>query len=214
MVILVVDQILILVTGMLQFAIGEAQDAKSYSGSGGTNNSTSSGGHNDNSSSSARFSSTSTLPSSTDVPLDENYTHSNGHYDISPPPIPESNSLVSRTAGRTFSFGRRKVGSPPSVPEAGSPTVAEYAGSGEYKSLNRPRAMTESSYASGSTATPPKLLDTGLDFGQSDLDGFGSMFESFGKRQSKQIEESTTLAGTKSESPVSRKEVVLLSAFS
>lgn len=44
--------------------------------------------------------------------------------------------------------------------------------------------MTESSYASGSTATPPKLLDSDLNLGQADLDGLGSMFESFGKRRS------------------------------
>lgn len=44
--------------------------------------------------------------------------------------------------------------------------------------------MTDSSYASGSTATPPKLLDADLDLGQSDLDGLGSMFETFGKRKS------------------------------
>ena len=46
--------------------------------------------------------------------------------------------------------------------------------------------MTESSHASESTATPPKLLDTDLDLGQSDLDGFGTMFETFGKRRSQQ----------------------------
>lgn len=44
--------------------------------------------------------------------------------------------------------------------------------------------MTESSYASGSTATPPRLLDEDLDLGASDLDGFGSMFDNFGKRKS------------------------------
>lgn len=50
--------------------------------------------------------------------------------------------------------------------------------------MTRERALTESSYASGSTATPPKLLDTDLDLGQSDLDDLGTMFESFGKRRS------------------------------
>lgn len=53
-----------------------------------------------------------------------------------------------------------------------------------YNGVTRERAMTESSYTSGSTATPPKLLDTDLDLGQSDLDGLGTMFESFGKRRS------------------------------
>ncbi len=42
--------------------------------------------------------------------------------------------------------------------------------------------MTESSYASGSTATPPRLLEADLDLGESD--GFGSMFDNFGKRRS------------------------------
>lgn len=42
--------------------------------------------------------------------------------------------------------------------------------------------MTESSFASASTATPPKLLDADLNFGGSDLDGFGNMFESFERR--------------------------------
>ncbi len=65
--------------------------------------------------------------------------------------------------------------------------------------------MTDSSYASGSTATPPKLLDAGLDFGNSDLDNFGTMFESFGKRQNQLVEEPAALVGAKSESPVSFK---------
>jgi hypothetical protein len=73
--------------------------------------------------------------------------------------------------------------------------------------------MTESSYASGSTATPPKLLETGLDFGQSDLDGFGSMFESFGKRQSQIMDESSTIAGAQSASPVSFNYADLVDAF-
>lgn len=59
--------------------------------------------------------------------------------------------------------------------------------------------MTGSSYASESTATPPKLLDSGLDFD----DGFGTIFENFGKRQSRVLEEPPTLGGANSESPVS-----------
>ena len=103
-----------------------------------------------------------------------------------------------RTAGRTFSFGRKKVGSP-----VGSRTSTEQTPSIDNVNVNRPRAMTESSYASGSTATPPKILDAGLDFVQSDLDSFGSMFESFGKRQSQLVEEPAAIGGAKSESPVS-----------
>ena len=60
--------------------------------------------------------------------------------------------------------------------------------------------MTDSSYASESTATPPKLLEGGLDFD----DGFGSMFESFGKIQSKVFEPPPTLGGPQMESPVGR----------
>ena len=43
--------------------------------------------------------------------------------------------------------------------------------------------MTETSYASASTATPPKLLDTDLGLGNTDdPDGFGNMFEGIGSR--------------------------------
>ena len=71
-----------------------------------------------------------------------------------------------------------------------------------YSGFNRQRAMTESSYASESTARPPKLLDTSLDLGQSDLDGFGSMFESFGKRRSNLVEEPQALSSLSMKSPV------------
>lgn len=69
--------------------------------------------------------------------------------------------------------------------------------------------MTESSYASGSTATPPKLLDSGLNFD----DGFGSMFESFGKRDSKVLEEPPTLGGANTESPVGSSRLVYPTCF-
>ena len=58
--------------------------------------------------------------------------------------------------------------------------------------------MTESSYASESTATPPRLLGGDLDFD----DGFGSMFESYGKRQSKTLDLPPSLASVHTESPV------------
>lgn len=66
--------------------------------------------------------------------------------------------------------------------------------------------MTESSYASGSTATPPKLLETDLDLGQSDLDGFGTMFESFGKRRSQGGLAQESLGMATTESPVGQLE--------
>lgn len=60
--------------------------------------------------------------------------------------------------------------------------------------------MTESSYASGSTATPPRLLDEDLDLGTTDLDGFGSMFDNFGKRKSQigVVQEGQGIARTQS----------------
>lgn len=73
--------------------------------------------------------------------------------------------------------------------------------------------MTESSYASGSTATPPKLLETDLDLGQSDLDGFGTMFESFGKRRSQGglAQDSFGMPGmATTESPVNHLENCLM----
>ncbi|KAL8703280.1 MAG: hypothetical protein Q9201_003521 [Fulgogasparrea decipioides] len=152
-------------------------------GSGGTNNSSSSGGH-DNSSASARFSSSSTLPSSTDIPLDDK-GHSNppDSRRVPAPPIPATHPLTLRAGGRTFSFGRRKPQSPASTSPITHPPQA-YGLAQEPGVYSRERALTESSYASGSTATPPKLLDTGLGLGSSDLDGFGDMFENFGKRRS------------------------------
>ena len=115
------------------------------------------------------------------------------------PPIPESTSSYSlRAAGRALSFGRKKgdgsqTNPRPSIEPANVDRSAQHM---------RERALTESSYASGSTATPPKLFDTGMDLGKSD-DGFGSMFENFGKRKS-QISalDNATLAGLRTESPV------------
>lgn len=87
-----------------------------------------------------------------------------------------------------------------SVP--GPRPVVEYPKSDGYESFNRPRAMTESSYASGSTATPPRFLGTGLELEQSDLDGFGNMFDSFGKNEIRLVEEPGVLGVTNTESPV------------
>ena len=68
--------------------------------------------------------------------------------------------------------------------------------------MTRERALTESSYTSGSTATPPKFLDAGLDFGSSDLDGFGTMFDNLGKRSSQAQASQMALDGPRTESPV------------
>ena len=80
--------------------------------------------------------------------------------------------------------------------------VIELVTSDGYESSNRPRAMTESSYTSGSTATPPRLLGTGLELDQSDLNEFGNMFDSFAKNEIKLVEEPGVLGVTNTESPV------------
>lgn len=77
--------------------------------------------------------------------------------------------------------------------------------------MTRERALTESSYTSGSTATPPKLLDTDLDLGESDLDGLGTMFESFGKRRSQLMSGQDALGLPRTESPVSAASPVFVS---
>jgi hypothetical protein len=49
---------------------------------------------------------------------------------------------------------------------------------------SRDRAFSAST---ASTATPPKLLDADLAFGDNDADGFSNMFESIGKRESRNM---------------------------
>ena len=46
---------------------------------------------------------------------------------------------------------------------------------------SRDRAFSAST---ASTATPPKLLDADLAFGDGDTDGFGNMFDDIGNRES------------------------------
>lgn len=130
--------------------------------------------------------------------LDDNsYTGPKTSYDIPAPPVPESSHSALRAAGRAFSFGRKKT--EPSTGPFNSPRPnAAIAESDSYTNSIRSRAMTESSYNSESTATAPKLLDSGLDFD----DGFASMFDTFGKRQSQVLEAPPTLGGANSESPV------------
>ncbi|KAL9614750.1 MAG: hypothetical protein Q9167_000741 [Letrouitia subvulpina] len=117
----------------------------------------------------------------TDFPLDDK--NPTRPYNVPTPPIPESQPLTLRAAGRTFSFGRRK----PQLPgqSTSSPRLTDLQPPiPESSTQSRERASTESSYASTSTATPPKIMDTGLDLGGTDLDNFGDMFENFGKRRS------------------------------
>lgn len=142
-------------------------------GSGGTNHSTSTGRPYD-CSSSTHFSSSSTLPSSTDVPAQNDISRT--FHDIPVPPVPESASFFSlRTAGRTLSFGTRpgKI-STPTQQQQHQQHQGGFTERGE-------RAMTASSE---STATPPKLLDSDLDLRGGYDDNFSKMFESFGRRKS------------------------------
>ncbi|MCJ1380988.1 hypothetical protein MMC17_004097 [Xylographa soralifera] len=167
-------------------------------GSGGTQKSSSSGGLYDNSSSSARFSSSSTLPSTSSV---ENHTDDSVHAHPKPlpalpvPPTPAAQPGFFRQAGNTFSFGKKAAQAAHMTQAAQAAqdlpereemfsTPQHHVSSvnvSEIPHISRPRAMTETS---GSTATPPKLLDTDLDFGQfDDPDDFGNMFEGFGNER-------------------------------
>ena len=128
-------------------------------GSSGTNNSSLTGRPYGSSSSSAKYSSSSTLPSSAGA----------SSHDV--PPIPESPfSFSLRAAGRTFSFGSKTktptIQSPPSRPQTKS-------------SLGQSRPMTTST---SSTATPPRLPESNLKI-DTDAD-WGNMFEGIDKRKS------------------------------
>ncbi|KAI9670398.1 MAG: hypothetical protein M1817_004441 [Caeruleum heppii] len=160
--------------------------APSNRGSGGSNtNSASTGVYND-SASSTRLSSSSTVPSSTDVPLTDDNHHqrpSKAQFDSAQTPNESSHIFSLRAGGRTFSFGNKssksvnalppRHDSPPPLPQP------DERFQDSQDTVGRQRAMTESSYAS--TATPP-TLDTGLD--TSDFDGFAKMFDGIGKRRS------------------------------
>lgn len=112
---------------------------------------------------------------------------------------PESSGIASLTslkaAGRAFSFGRKKaeLGNTVTRPRIDH---AQTDGSAHY---TRERAYTESSHASESTATPPKLLDTGLDFGSTD--NFGRMFESFDNAKQQDNKGQSALGFIETESP-------------
>lgn len=156
----------------------------SCSGSGGTNNSASTAPYG-SAASSARLSSSSTIPSSTDI---SNDSHTNSivstqrpFQDIPVPPTPRSRGWSIRNAGRTFSFASKQKELPveplplrhPSPPVTQTPT---------FTPGRRERAMTAST---ASTATPPKLLDGELAFGDSGLEDFGNMFGGINNQTSK-----------------------------
>ncbi|KAE8378236.1 hypothetical protein BDV26DRAFT_281269 [Aspergillus bertholletiae] len=114
---------------------------------------------------SARFHSATHRLTDTPNPSDTPASQSRNLYDIPIPPL----SGALRAAGRTFSFGGRFSKASASIP----PTQPSTPGP------SRNRAMTASTT---STATPPKLLDTDLQFGQGE-DEFHNMFNEVGKRE-------------------------------
>ena len=117
------------------------------------------------SSTSTRLSSSSTLPSSTEVPPPDD--PSSPHSRIQDIPVPPPLSGALRAATRTFSLGTRfKPSTTPVPPRHATPDV-----------LSRRRAETESTDA---TATPPKLPHSNLDVAVGG-DDFGKMFEHLDK---------------------------------
>ncbi|KAI9739679.1 MAG: hypothetical protein M1834_006397 [Cirrosporium novae-zelandiae] len=177
--------------------------------SGGTTHTVSTGGLYDSSSSSARYSSTSTLPSSMDEKNNGDLHHLNHRttedYPIPPVPHPEP-AFSFRAAGRTFSFGMKGPKHSHTSPSIPTIDTMPKEAVPEPPQL-RERALTTSSYAS--TATPPKLLDSDFNIDTSDLDGFGNMFEGFGKRKSRALTEEAqaTKQSTGPLSPTSQKDL-------
>ena len=164
----------------------------SSSGSGGTHNSSSSGTQNDNSSASARFSSSSTLPSSSSLeesPDGSPHAHPKQSHSLPVPPTPASQPSFFARSSRAFSFGRKASQAAQAAEAAQNQALATPSPhqnttpiiTPDPAYVSRPRALTETSYASASTATPPKLLDSDLGFVPSDdQDAFGDMFAGIG----------------------------------
>lgn len=157
----------------------------SCSGSRGTDNSASTAPYG-SAASSARLSSSSTIPSSTDISTD---SHANSivsgqrsFQDIPVPPAPRSRGWSIRNAGRTFSFAskpKNEVALEP-IPLPRPPPNSMQ--STTFTPGRRERATTAST---DSTATPPRLLDEELTIADSDLDDFGNMFDSIGNRNNR-----------------------------
>lgn len=127
------------------------------------------------SSTSTRLSSSSTLPSSTEVPTDDASTSPHSRIHDIPVPPPLSGAL--RAAGRTFSFGGRfsKNSVPPPPPRQATPDET------------RQRTVSGST---NDTATPPKLPDSHWDLGAGS-DDFGKMFDHLGKRDSAMLRDAS-----------------------
>ncbi|KAK4946127.1 hypothetical protein LTR66_014327, partial [Elasticomyces elasticus] len=163
-----------------------ARVLKEARGSGGTTASESPG-YYDTSSSSARFSSSSTLPSSLDADADPDQEDlfprkGTGRYQsvATSSAIDDPPSNFTTKAGRALSFGLRNHkpsgSNPPRPPIPALPTQTPF----EDGVVSHERAMTISSYAS--TAVPPKL-EADPKLGASDFGSdFGNMFDGLGGR--------------------------------
>ncbi|KAJ9640151.1 hypothetical protein H2204_003376 [Knufia peltigerae] len=126
--------------------------------------------HLDSAASSARLSTSSTNPSSIDTPSDKNVQvpGSKPYNDIPVPPQSSARHGFLRSPPRALSFGviKGSRSSPVSTP-----------GDLPLPDNSRSRAVTTSSQ---STATPPRLFDSDLALENSELDGFGNMFDHIG----------------------------------
>lgn len=162
-------------------------------GSRGTTNSGSSG-HYDSSGASARYSSTSTLPSSLEPerePEEEDLfptkratapMFSSSNPSLATQQLPQPPSFTSR-ASRALSFGLKGKTPPPRLDEAPPvPTVDRTVG---LTSPARDRAMTTSSYASTAVPTKQDSRLAPIDLPPTDFgdDGFGDMFDQFKDRR-------------------------------
>ncbi|EXJ81367.1 hypothetical protein A1O3_07658 [Capronia epimyces CBS 606.96] len=147
---------------------GGRQDGNNR-GSGGTERSHSTAPY-DSGASSTRLSISSTNPSSLDTKSDKNVQNSTQRplNDIPVPPPLSAKTAFLRSPGRTFSFGIVKGGRESPNFSPGEPAAL---------TNSRNRAVTSSS---ASTATPPRLFDSDLALDNSELDGFGNMFDHIG----------------------------------
>jgi hypothetical protein len=156
-------------------------------GSRGTTNSGSSG-YYESSGNSARYSSTSTLPSSLEPerePEDEElFPNKRNMYSASNPalsqPLQQPPSFTSR-ASRALSFGLKGRTPPPRLDDAPAMPTDSNEHMPTRSSPTRERAMTTSSYAS--TAVPQKS-ERAIDLPTADFgNDFGNMFDSFDNRR-------------------------------
>ncbi|KAK5195115.1 hypothetical protein LTR72_003471 [Exophiala xenobiotica] len=124
----------------------------------------------DSAASSARLSTSSTNPSSVDARSEKNIQPSGpGPFNDIPVPPSSARAGFIRSPPRALSFGITKGtrSSPTSSPSGLPPLTGN----------TRSRAVTTST---ASTVTPPRLFDSDLALENSELDGFGNMFDHIG----------------------------------